>query len=305
METRKTMQKKTSLSTTQKEPANMAENTFRATRNIMNTNISKSVTSRNAAMNTAIVVKNLSFAYGKNQILKDISLHIPKGKITTIMGANGCGKSTLFSLMTKNLTPQAGSIFLHGQNIQEMHLQNFARQVAIVHQYNSAADDITVERLVAFGRTPYMKMMGGTSEEDEKYIEWALKVTNMTEFRDREVSRLSGGQRQRVWIAMALAQNTKILFLDEPTTYLDIRYQLDILQLVQKLNRQYGITIIMVLHDINQAIHYSNRIIGLKDGKVGIEGPPAKVITSKSIYQLYGVKLEVVTIGGEKFVLTV
>lgn len=256
-------------------------------------------------INTAIVVKNVSFAYGKNQILKDISLHIPKGKITTIMGANGCGKSTLFSLMTKNLTPQSGSIFLHGQNIQEMHLQNFARQVAIVHQYNSAADDITVERLVAFGRTPYMKMMGGTSEEDEKYIEWALKVTNMTEFRDREVSRLSGGQRQRVWIAMALAQNTKILFLDEPTTYLDIRYQLDILQLVQKLNRQYGITIIMVLHDINQAIHYSDRIIGLKDGKVGIEGPPAKVITSQSIYQLYGVKLEVVTIGGEKFVLTV
>ena len=207
--------------------------------------------------------------------------------------------------MTKNLTPKAGNIFLHGQNIQEMHLQNFSRQVAIVHQYNSAADDITVERLVAFGRTPYMKMMGGTSEEDEKYIEWALKVTNMTEFRDREVSRLSGGQRQRVWIAMALAQNTKILFLDEPTTYLDIRYQLDILQLVQKLNRQYGITIIMVLHDINQAIHYSDRIIGLKDGKVGIEGPPAKVITSQSIYQLYGVQLEVVTIGGEKFVLTV
>ena len=150
-----------------------------------------------------------------------------------------------------------------------------------------------------------MKMMGTANVEDEKYIEWALKVTNMTEFRDREVSRLSGGQRQRVWIAMVLAQNTKILFLDEPTTYLDIRYQLDILQLVQKLNRQYGITIIMVLHDINQAIHYSDKIIGLKDGKVGIEGPPEKVIASQSIYQLYGVKLKVVAISGEKFVLTV
>ena len=127
----------------------------------------------------------------------------------------------------------------------------------------------------------------------------------MEKYRDREISKLSGGQRQRVWIAMALAQNTKILFLDEPTTYLDIRYQLEILQLVRKLNEQYGLTIIMVLHDINQAIHYSDRIIGLKDGKVGMEGPPGKVITSQSIYQLYGVKLPVVTIGGEKFVLTV
>ena len=150
-----------------------------------------------------------------------------------------------------------------------------------------------------------MKLLGGQSKEDEEFVNWALRVTNMEKYRDREISKLSGGQRQRVWIAMALAQNTKILFLDEPTTYLDIRYQLEILQLVRKLNEQYGLTIIMVLHDINQAIHYSDRIIGLKDGKVGMEGPPGKVITSQSIHQLYGVKLPVVTIGGEKFVLTV
>ena len=253
----------------------------------------------------AMIVKNVSFSYGKNQILKGANLEIPKGKITTILGANGCGKSTLFSLMTKNLTPDRGRIFLGKKNISNLRLNEFALKAAIVHQYNTAADDMTVERLVSFGRTPHLGLMGIQGDEDEKYVEWAMEVTNITEYRDREISRLSGGQRQRVWIAMALAQNTKILFLDEPTTYLDIRYQLDILQLVQKLNRQYGITIIMVLHDINQAIHYSDRIIGLKNGKVGIEGPPAKVITSQSIYQLYGVKLEIVTIGGEKFVLTV
>ena len=253
----------------------------------------------------AMEVRGLSFAYGKNKVLNDTSFKIEEGKVTTIMGANGCGKSTLFNLMTKNLYPGKGNIFLHGKNIQNLALKEFARKVSIVHQYNSSADDITVERLVSFGRTPHMKQMQGRSDEDERLIRWAMEVTNVEKYRDREVSRLSGGQRQRVWIAMALAQNTKILFLDEPTTYLDIRYQIEILELVKKLNREYGITIIMVLHDINQAIHFSDRIIGLKDGKVGMEGPPGQVITSQSIYQLYGVKLPVVTIGGEKFVLTV
>ena len=194
----------------------------------------------------AMEVRDLSFSYGKNKVLKGISFTIEGGKITTIMGANGCGKSTLFNLMTKNLYPRKGNIFLHGRNIQNFGLKDFAKRVSIVHQYNSSADDITVERLVSFGRTPHMKMMQGRSDEDEKLIEWAMEVTNVEKYRDREVSRLSGGQRQRVWIAMALAQNTKILFLDEPTTYLDIRYQIEILELVKKLNEEYGITIIMV-----------------------------------------------------------
>ena len=224
-------------------------------------------------------VKNVFFSYGKNEILKGASLKIEKGKVTTIMGANGCGKSTLFSLMTKNLAPGKGKILLGEKNISNLRLNEFARKVAIVHQYNTAADDITVERLVSFGRTPHLGMMGIRGEEDERYVNWAMEVTNVSQFRERELSRLSGGQRQRVWIAMALAQGTEILFLDEPTTYLDIRYQIEILELVWKLNREFGMSIVMVLHDINQSIYFSDKIIGLAGGKVIVEGEPEEVIT--------------------------
>ena len=142
-------------------------------------------------------------------------------------------------------------------------------------------------------------------EKRSLMIQWALEVTNLTEYRDREVSRLSGGQHQRVWIAMALCQGTKTLFLDEPTTYLDIRYQIEILQLVKKLNQEFGITIIMVLHDINQAIAYSDNVIGMKDGKVLVEGDPEEVITEESIRELYGIELGVTRVDGRKFVLAV
>ena len=234
----------------------------------------------------AMEVRELHFAYGKNKVLKGVSLKIEEGRITTIMGANGCG-----------------NIYIKGKNIQNLNLKEFAKKVAIVQQYNTASDDITVESLVAFGRTPHKRMMQGDSAEDERMIEWALEVTNLTEYRDREVSRLSGGQRQRVWIAMALCQGTKILFLDEPTTYLDIRYQIDILKLVKKLNKEYGITIIMVLHDINQAIAYSDHVIGMKDGVIEVEGNPKDVITKESIKTLYGVDIDVTSVNGQKVVL--
>lgn len=249
-------------------------------------------------------VKHVSFSYGKNTILSDLSFAVKEGNITTVMGANGCGKSTLFSLMTKNQTPGKGKILLEGKNIANLRFIDFAKRVSIVHQYNSAADDITVERLVSYGRTPYQKMLGTRTKEDEELVERAMEVTGILPYRDREVAALSGGQRQRVWIAMALAQNTKILFLDEPTTYLDIRYQLEILELVKKLNREYGITILMVLHEINQAITYSDEVIGLKDGSIVMQGKPQEVITAESMKELYGVSLKVVEVEGKKVVLT-
>ncbi|MDD7770378.1 ABC transporter ATP-binding protein [Suipraeoptans intestinalis] len=250
-------------------------------------------------------VRDLHFAYGRNQVLQGVSFKIREGRITTIMGANGCGKSTLFSLMTKNLYPKKGNIFLKGKNIQNLSLKELARKAAVVWQYNTAAEDITVEELVAFGRTPHKRMMQGESEEDARMIRWALEVTDLETYRNKEVYRLSGGQRQRVWIAMALCQGTGLLFLDEPTTYLDIRYQIEILQLIRKLNREFGMTIVMVLHDMNQTIAYSDTIIGLKDGQVLVEGDPEEVITKESIRELYGIELGVTKVAGGKFVLAV
>ena len=235
----------------------------------------------------AMEVRDLHFAYGKNKVLKGVSLKIEEGKITTIMGANGCGKSTLFSLMTKNLYPGKGNIFLKGKNIQNLNLKEFARKVAIVQQYNSASDDITVENLVAFGRTPHKKMMQGDSAEDERMIEWALEVTNLTEYRDREVSRLSGGQRQRVWIAMALCQGTKTLFLDEPTTYLDMAHQLEVLELLKELNTNAHKTIALVIHDLNLAARFSDWMIAMRKGEVLYRGTPKEIMTNQVLRDVF------------------
>ena len=250
-------------------------------------------------------IKNIEFSYGKNKVLDDISFKIPDGKATTIIGANGCGKSTLFNVVTKNLKPQKGSVILDGKDINTISLKAFAKQAAIVHQYNTAPNDITVETLVGYGRLAHRKFAHQNKEEDEKYIERALKAASLEDLRKCNISELSGGQRQRAWIAMALAQNTKILLLDEPTTYLDIKYQIDILRLVRSLNEEYGMTIVMVLHDINQAAYYSDCIAAMKHGKIIASGTPEEVITTEIISETYGINLSVERAGGRNFVLAV
>lgn len=257
-------------------------------------------------MDNVFDIKGLTFSYGTNEVIKGLDLSIKQGKVTTLIGANGCGKSTLFNLITKNLRPNSGEIRLEGKDISQVKLKDFARQVAIVHQYNTAPADISVEKLVAFGRTPYHGFgRPSNSEEDEEKIKRALEITNTEKLKDKAVAQLSGGQKQRVWIAMALAQDTKILFLDEPTTYLDIRYQLQILKLVRKLNEEYGMTVIMVLHDINQSLYYSDEIVAMKGGRITAQGKPEEIITSELIKNVYDVELGISAVNGRPFVLPV
>ena len=251
-------------------------------------------------------VKDLSFAYGKQVVLKNLDLELHEGKITTLIGANGCGKSTLFNLMTKNLKPDEGEIFLREESITNLRLKDFAKEVSIVHQYNTAPVDLSVEKLVGYGRTPYHTMgLSPDPKEDEEKIRWALEITHTYKHKDKPVSELSGGQKQRVWIAMALAQDTRVLFLDEPTTYLDIRYQLQILKLIRQLNREFGITIIMVLHDINQSLYYSDEIVAMKNGRMIAHGLPEEIITGELVQEVYDVNLDIRTVDGKPFVIPV
>ncbi len=236
-------------------------------------------------------IKHLSFAYEKTNILKNINLKFKRGAVTTLMGANGCGKSTLLNLMSRNLQSKTGKIYLKNKNIEDYKNKEFARELGMVHQQNRILGDITVKRLVSYGRTPYLKPLQKYSEEDLERIDFALEMTNLKGLEEKEVAKLSGGQKQRVFIAMALAQNSKILLLDEPTTYLDIKYQLDILSLVRKINKELGITIIMVLHDIMQAINYSDEVIGLQHGKIAFQGKPEEVLNNEVISNLYDTKL--------------
>ena len=252
-------------------------------------------------------IENLSFHYDQDPpVLKNLSLTIRDGAITTLLGANGCGKTTLLQILTKNLRPDNGAVRLDGRNLEEISLREFARKAAIVHQKNTAPEDLTVERLVGYGRLPYSSVFrSGLSGENREAVERALALTGLETLRRRPIGALSGGQRQRAFLAMALAQDTKLLFLDEPTTFLDVRYQVEILRLVERLNREEGITIVMVLHDINQALTYSHEVIGLQNGTVILQGRPQEVITSESIRELYGIELPVIRSDGRLCVLAV
>lgn len=237
-----------------------------------------------------VEVTDLQVAYDNMIIIDRMNLKIPKGKITMIIGSNGCGKSTLLKTVARILKPKQGEVKINGRSIKEQAPKEVAKAMAVLPQGPKAPAGLLVKELVSYGRFPYQKAMGGLSKEDIRIVDWALGATNMREYADRPMDSLSGGQKQRVWIAMALAQETDILVLDEPTTYLDMSHQLEILLLLKKLNREQGTTIVMVLHELNNATKFADHIIGMKKGNVVFEGSPIDVITTENLRILYGIQ---------------
>nr|WP_072513736.1 ABC transporter ATP-binding protein [Ndongobacter massiliensis] len=248
-------------------------------------------------------VEGLHFSYGNRPVLRGVNLSIVPNKITTLLGANGSGKTTLFRLMTRSLSPESGKIMLKGKNLSQYSIRALSQQVAIVQQQNHIIPDLTVHDFVSYGRTPYQTLFSRKTKKDEEMIAWALQVTDLEALGEQEMGKLSGGQLQRAWIAMAVAQGTQILFLDEPTTYLDLKYQIEILELIQRLNQNYGLTVIMVLHDVNQATVFSDRVIGLREGSILFDGAPNEMISTRSLEQLYGICLDIMSVGERKYVI--
>lgn len=241
-----------------------------------------------------LYTEGLSIGYVDRLIVEDLNLAIPQGKITALVGANGSGKSTILKTMARIMKPRNGTVFLDGKSIHNQSTKDIAKELAILPQNPVAPDGLTVFELISYGRFPHQKGFGNLTKEDKKYIEWALQVTGMLDFYDRPVDQLSGGQRQRAWIAMALAQGTDMLFLDEPTTYLDMAHQLEVLKLLERLNKEEKRTIVMVVHDLNHATRFAQHVVAIKSGKVICEGSPREVVTSDVLREVFGIEADII-----------
>ncbi|TYP67374.1 ABC transporter ATP-binding protein [Paenibacillus methanolicus] len=240
-----------------------------------------------------LTTSGLNIAYEERLIVEDLNIAIPQGKITALVGANGSGKSTILKTMARIMSPAAGAVMLDGKSIHKQSTREVAKQLAILPQNPTAPDGLTVSELVSYGRFPYQKGFGSLSKDDRAIIKWAVDATRMTEFSDRPIDQLSGGQRQRAWIAMALAQQTDILFLDEPTTFLDMAHQLEVLELLQELNLTANRTIVMVVHDLNHASRYAHHMIAIKKGKVAGEGSPVEVMTPDILREVFSIEADI------------
>jgi iron complex transport system ATP-binding protein len=233
-------------------------------------------------------------AYDDRVIVDGLSIDVPDGRITAVVGANACGKSTLLRALARLLTPTHGQVVLDGQDIHSFKTKEVARRLGLLPQSPIAPDGITVADLVARGRSPHQSLLRQWSLADEDAVVAAMAATATLDLADRHVDELSGGQRQRVWIALTLAQQTPLLLLDEPTTFLDIAHQVEVLDLVTEVNDERGVTVVMVLHDLNQACRYAHHVIALRDGAVVASGDPTEVITAALVREVFGLDCVVI-----------
>ncbi|EOL9003510.1 iron-enterobactin ABC transporter ATP-binding protein [Cronobacter turicensis] len=245
-------------------------------------------------MTSRLTGEALTLGYGDFRVADGLNVAIPDGKFTAIIGPNGCGKSTLLRTLSRLMKPLGGQVRLDGEAIQRFATKEVARRIGLLAQNASAPGDITVQELVARGRYPHQPLFTRWRDEDERAVQKAMDATGVTALADQSVDTLSGGQRQRAWIAMVLAQETSILLLDEPTTWLDISHQIDLLELLSALNREQGYTLVAVLHDLNQACRYANHLIALRDGKIIAEGAPSEIVDAALIEAIYGLRCMII-----------
>lgn len=252
--------------------------------------------------NSAIAVKQLSVTLGNRDILHDISLSIPVGKITTLIGPNGCGKSTLLRSMIGYINSPSECVTIFDKPLSSYSQNKLARQMAFLPQVPNMPKDMTVEELVYCGRYPYQMWWKNTAKEDREIVDYALGITKTNHLRNQLIPSLSGGERQRVWIAMALAQQPKLLVLDEPTTYLDINHQLEIMELLKRLNDEQGLTVLMVLHELTQAVQYSHYMAIIKDGHLVTAGDTKEIVSDELFRDVFSVDVQIDTFDDKQYV---
>jgi iron complex transport system ATP-binding protein len=249
---------------------------------------------RGRARGHTLAVEQLALGYGARDVVTGVDLQIAEGQITAVIGANACGKSTLVRGMARLLKPRRGAVYLDGKRIERLRTIELAKELGVLPQSPTAPDGITVADLVSRGRYPHQGWFRHWTRDDEEAVARALEATGTTDLVERRVQDLSGGQRQRVWVAMALAQETDVLLLDEPTTFLDIAHQIELLDLLVRLNLDSSKTIVVVLHDLNLACRYAQCIVAMKDGRVFAQGPPAEVVDAELVAAVFGIAAEVI-----------
>ncbi|MGL4820351.1 MAG: ABC transporter ATP-binding protein [Bacilli bacterium] len=247
---------------------------------------------------TIVSAKDVKISVSDTFTCGPVSFDVKPGEVISIIGPNGSGKSTLLRAISRLLPIEEGQFFLEGKNIASLQTKTFSRELTMLPQVLQQQVDCTVEQLVAVGREPYRRLFGGLTREDREQMEWAMEVTNVTSLRHQAVSTLSGGQRQRVWLAMCLAQNTRVLLLDEPTTYLDWVHQYEVLDIVKQINETKKVTVIMVLHDLQQAAMYSTRTIAMRSGQIVFDGPPNCVFCKEMFQQVFDLEVDLYELGG-------